>query len=55
MCSIDFNFRWSFGVVLFELITLGGTPYPTIANKDLLRELQAGQRMDKPDNCPDNL
>lgn len=42
---------WSFGVVLYELVTLGGTPYPTISNKDLLRELQKGYRMERPDNC----
>ena len=47
-----FPFRWSYGVVLFELITLGGTPYPTIPNKDLLKELQSGYRMEKPDTCP---
>ena len=43
--------RWSYGVVLFEILTLGGTPYPTISNHDLLRELQRGYRMEKPDNC----
>ena len=43
--------RWSFGVVLFELLTLGGMPYPTINNRDLLRELQDGYRMPCPDNC----
>lgn len=42
---------WSFGIVLYELMTLGGTPYPTISNKDLLRELQKGYRMERPDNC----
>ncbi|XP_013396279.1 uncharacterized protein LOC106163283 isoform X2 [Lingula anatina] len=46
---------WAYGVVLFELVTLGGTPYPTIANKDLLKELQNGYRMEKPDNCTDEL
>ena len=56
VCGMDlffkFPFRWSYGVVLFELITLGGTPYPTIPNKDLLKELQSGYRMEKPDTCP---
>ncbi|XP_064622328.1 tyrosine kinase receptor Cad96Ca-like [Lineus longissimus] len=46
---------WAFGVVLFEIITLGGTPYPIISNKDLLRELKMGYRMEKPDNCDDEL
>ncbi|CAH1780594.1 unnamed protein product [Owenia fusiformis] len=56
----DLNFTtasdvWSFGIVLFEIITMGGTPYPTIANKDLLKELQQGFRMEKTENCPDAL
>jgi tyrosine-protein kinase receptor torso len=42
---------WSFGIVLYELMSLGGTPYPTISNKDLLRELQKGYRMERSDNC----
>jgi len=47
--------RWSFGIVLFELTTYGATPYPTIDNKDLLKELKSGYRMDRPANCPEHL
>ncbi|CAH1791170.1 unnamed protein product [Owenia fusiformis] len=46
---------WSYGIVIFEIITMGGTPYPTIANMDLLKLLRDGYRMEKPDNCPDDL
>uniref|UniRef100_A0A914WQJ8 receptor protein-tyrosine kinase n=1 Tax=Plectus sambesii TaxID=2011161 RepID=A0A914WQJ8_9BILA len=46
---------WSFGIVLFELITLGGSPYPGIQPHDILGYLEKGYRMDKPDNCPDQL
>ncbi|CAL1527805.1 unnamed protein product [Lymnaea stagnalis] len=42
---------WSFGIVLFEIVTLGGTPYPTIPTRDLLKELQRGYRLERPDNC----
>ncbi|GAV09005.1 hypothetical protein RvY_18615-2 [Ramazzottius varieornatus] len=42
---------WSFGVVLFEIVTMGGTPYPTIHNKDLLSYLKEGSRMECPENC----
>ena len=48
-------FSWSFGVTISELVTLGGTPYPTIANRDLLQELRRGYRMERPDNCTDEL
>ncbi|RUS85688.1 hypothetical protein EGW08_006564, partial [Elysia chlorotica] len=42
---------WSFGILLFELVTLGGVPYPTVPTRDLLRRLQAGYRMPRPDSC----
>ncbi|PAV84913.1 hypothetical protein WR25_21772 [Diploscapter pachys] len=46
---------WSFGVLLFEIITLGGTPYPGIQPEDMLSYLEEDGRMDQPDNCPDDL
>ncbi|XP_065657633.1 uncharacterized protein LOC136082389 isoform X2 [Hydra vulgaris] len=42
---------WAFGIVLFEIVTLGGTPYPTISNRELLPLLKTGYRMERPDNC----
>nr|XP_006813611.1 PREDICTED: proto-oncogene tyrosine-protein kinase receptor Ret-like [Saccoglossus kowalevskii] len=51
----DFCCSWSFGVVLFELVTLGGCPYPGISNQDVVNLLKRGYRMEKPDNCSDNL
>ncbi|VDM54094.1 unnamed protein product [Angiostrongylus costaricensis] len=39
---------WSFGILLFEIFTLGGLPYPTIANEDLLSKLLEGHRNSKP-------
>uniref|UniRef100_A0A1I8AMV2 Protein kinase domain-containing protein n=1 Tax=Steinernema glaseri TaxID=37863 RepID=A0A1I8AMV2_9BILA len=45
---------WSFGVLLFEIITLGGTPYPCIQLEDMHAHLEAGNRMEQPDNCPND-
>ncbi|KAL8614868.1 hypothetical protein ACOMHN_059207 [Nucella lapillus] len=46
---------WSFGVVLFEIVTLGGTPYPTLPIRGLLRALKEGYRMERPDNCSEEM
>lgn len=46
---------WAFGIVLWEICTLGGFPYPTINDKDLLDFLLDGNRMKKPDNCSDEI
>lgn len=46
---------WSFGVLLYEIITLGCIPYPTIENDQLLVYLMSGSRMEKPSNCTDTL
>ena len=39
---------WSYGVVLWELFTLGKVPYPGMSLNQLICALQTGYRMDKP-------
>lgn len=46
---------WSFGVVLFEIVTFGGTPYPFIGHRELCKLLKSGYRMEKPENCGQEL
>ncbi|XP_057315127.1 uncharacterized protein LOC130656312 [Hydractinia symbiolongicarpus] len=50
-----FSDVWAYGVVLFEVVTLGGTPYPAVNNRELLTMLKSGYRMEKPDNCADEI
>ncbi|XP_065662118.1 uncharacterized protein LOC136084861 [Hydra vulgaris] len=45
-----FSDVWAYGVVLFEIVTLG-TPYPSISNRELLTLLKSGYRMERPENC----
>ncbi|XP_038061244.1 discoidin domain-containing receptor 2-like [Patiria miniata] len=44
---------WSFGILLWEISTIGGTPYPTTKSESLARKLKGGYRMPKPSNCDD--
>ncbi|KAK2570252.1 Tyrosine-protein kinase receptor torso [Acropora cervicornis] len=46
---------WAFGIVLWEICTLGGFPYPTINDRDLLEFLLDGSRMEKPENCTEEM
>lgn len=42
---------WSFGVLLYEIVTKGAVPYPTVDTKDILNFLKDGGRMDRPIGC----
>uniref|UniRef100_A0A3B4B9U6 Tyrosine-protein kinase n=1 Tax=Periophthalmus magnuspinnatus TaxID=409849 RepID=A0A3B4B9U6_9GOBI len=49
---------WSFGVLLYEIITYGKMPYPGKYNTDIVTALsliQRGYRMPQPVNCPSEL
>uniref|UniRef100_A0A2K5R2U1 Macrophage-stimulating protein receptor n=1 Tax=Cebus imitator TaxID=2715852 RepID=A0A2K5R2U1_CEBIM len=46
---------WSFGVLLWELLTRGAPPYSHIDPFDLPHFLAQGRRLPQPEYCPDSL
>jgi serine/threonine protein kinase len=46
---------WSFGVLVWELLTRGITPYPQIKNEFISRHLKEGNRLPKPEYCPKSI
>ena len=42
---------WSYGVVFWEIMTLGNQPYPAKDNVDVLYYVKSGGRLEPPENC----
>ncbi|XP_051510767.1 tyrosine-protein kinase SRK2-like isoform X2 [Myxocyprinus asiaticus] len=43
---------WSFGILLYEIMTFGTMPYPTMTNNQVVQKLPTGYRMPCPLTCP---
>ena len=48
-------FDRSFGILLWEIVTLGHMPYPGQTNSDVMHSVASGGRLDPPENCPARL
>merc|ERR1711923_633697 len=42
---------WSFGVLMWEIVTLGSTPYPGMSGSEVMKKVREGQRLEKPEHC----
>jgi len=46
---------WSFGVLMYEIFTFGGTPYPGMSNQEALSSVEQGYRMQCPSGVTEEL
>ncbi|OAD57588.1 Insulin-like receptor [Eufriesea mexicana] len=46
---------WSYGVVLWEMVTFASQPYQGLSNEQVLRYVIDGGVMERPENCPELL
>ena len=46
---------WSFGVTLWEIVTIGGSPYFQMRPEDMRKVLEDGFRMPNPDHCSEEM
>ncbi|XP_051577086.1 tyrosine-protein kinase Lyn-like isoform X2 [Myxocyprinus asiaticus] len=46
---------WSFGVLIYEIVTYGKVPYSGLGNSEVIARVQRGYRMQCPENCSQEL
>ncbi|KAH7722111.1 Protein F09A5.2 [Aphelenchoides avenae] len=46
---------YSYGILLWEIFTIGDTPFPTVQPGDMIRHLEDGNVPEKPPLCPDEV
>ncbi|XP_070547375.1 fibroblast growth factor receptor 2-like isoform X2 [Ptychodera flava] len=46
---------WSYGILLWEIYTIGRVPYEAFTEHELMEEFIKGRRLVSPEKCPDNV
>lgn len=44
---------WSFGIVCWEIFSYASNPYDWLSNKEVVENIMRGERLPKPENCPE--
>ena len=46
---------WSFGVLLWEIFSIGNQPYSGMSAESTISAVARGHRMERPEMCPDDM
>ncbi|KHJ81031.1 hypothetical protein OESDEN_19287, partial [Oesophagostomum dentatum] len=46
---------WAFGILLYEIFSLGDVPYNTVQPTDMIVHLEQGNRPPQPEKCPNEM
>ncbi|CAJ0595773.1 unnamed protein product [Cylicocyclus nassatus] len=46
---------WAFGILLYEIFSLGDVPYNTVQPMDMIAHLEEGNRPPQPEKCPNEI
>ncbi|PIO67087.1 hypothetical protein TELCIR_11179 [Teladorsagia circumcincta] len=46
---------WSYGILLYEIMTKGQVPYPGMHNREVVEQVDIGYRMPMPRGCPEQI
>ena len=46
---------WSYGVLLYEIITFGSVPYHMLTNAEVFEVVKVGKTLTLPEECTDEL
>ena len=44
---------WSYGVLCFEILTRGQTPYKGMSNKQVMEFVMSDKKLSRPEQCPE--
>jgi len=55
LVNVVIRFRWSYGILLWEIFAYGSNPYPSVRVEDLFHLLKQGFRMEKPLHATDDM